>query len=221
MKRPENRVQAMATLERWRAMRIPTVIETTHRGERHFSLFDRLLRDRIVVLGQEIDDDVANVIVAQLLFLESEDPDKEIVLYVSSPGGVVYPGLAIYDTMQYTRCPVATLCVGMAASMAAILLACGSHGRRLALPSARIMIHQPHGGARGQVSDIEIQAREARHSKDTLVGILAKATGKDRDTIVADMDRDRYMSAEDARAYGLVDEVLEPRRAPGLAGRAA
>lgn len=215
MNRPENRAQAMATLERMKDMIIPTVVETTHRGERHWSLFDRLLRDRIVILGREIDDDVANVIVAQMLFLESEDPDKEIMLYVSSPGGAVYPGLAIYDTMQHVRCAVATLCVGMAASMAAILLAAGTHGRRLALPNARIMVHQPHGGARGQVSDIEIQAREARHSKDTLVAILATATGKSRETIQADMDRDRYMSTTDAREYGLIDEILEPRRAPG------
>lgn len=215
MKIPENRAQAMAVLERWNAMLIPTVVETTHRGERHWSLFDRLLRDRIVVLGREIDDDVANVIVAQLLFLESEDPDKEIVLYVSSPGGVVYAGLAIYDTMQYTRCPVATLCVGFAASMAAVLLAAGAHGRRLALPNARIMLHQPHGGARGQVSDIEIQAREARHSKDAIVAILAQATGKPHETVLADVDRDRYMSAADAKTYGLVDEILAPRRAPG------
>ena len=211
MKRPENRREAMATLERASAVLLPNVVETTHRGERTWNLFDRLLRDRIVILGQEIDDTLANVVVAQLLFLEAEDPDKDITLYVSSPGGSVYAGLAIYDTMTYVRPPVGTLCVGLAASMAAVLLAAGEPGKRVSLPSSRILLHQPHGGARGQVSDIEIQAREARHSKDTLVEILAKATGKAHEVLVSALDRDLYMSAEEAREYGLIDQVLARR----------
>lgn len=211
MKRPENRREAMATLERASAVLLPNVVETTHRGERTWNLFDRLLRDRIVMLGQEIDDTLANVVVAQLLFLEAEDPDKDITLYVSSPGGSVYAGLAIYDTMTYVRPPVGTLCVGLAASMAAVLLAAGEPGKRVSLPSSRILLHQPHGGARGQVSDIEIQAREARHSKDTLVEILAKATGKSHEVLVSALDRDLYMGAEEAREYGLIDQVLARR----------
>src|SRR5512132_514189 len=149
MKRPENRAHAMETLERAQGILVPSIVETTHKGERHWSIFDRLLKDRIVFLGEEINDAVANVIIAQFLFLESEDPDREIMLYINSPGGVVYSGLAIYDTMQHMRTPVTTMCVGMAASMAAVLLASGKKGRRVALPSARILIHQPHGGARG------------------------------------------------------------------------
>ena len=211
MKRPENRREAIATLERASAVLLPNVVETTHRGERTWNLFDRLLRYRIVMLGQEIDDTLANVVVAQLLFLEAEDPDKDITLYVSSPGGSVYAGLAIYDTMTYVRPPVGTLCVGLAASMAAVLLAAGEPGKRLSLPSSRILLHQPHGGARGQVSDIEIQAREARHSKDTLVEILAKATGKNHEVLVSALDRDLYMGAEEARDYGLIDQVLARR----------
>jgi ATP-dependent Clp protease, protease subunit len=190
---------------------IPNVVEATHRGERYWNVFDRLLRDRIVLIGQEIDDQVANVVVAQLLFLESDDPDKEVTLYINSPGGVVYSGLAIFDTMQYLRCPVATVCVGMAASLGAVLLAAGAKGRRAALPNARVMIHQPHGGTRGQAADIEIQAREVRHLKDTLVRIVSKACGKDEDRVVRDMDRDNYMSADAAKEYGLIDEVLTPR----------
>jgi ATP-dependent Clp protease protease subunit len=211
MKRPETRREAMATLERAHAVLLPNVVETTHRGERTWNLFDRLLRDRIVMLGQEIDDTLANVVVAQLLFLEAEDPDKDITLYVSSPGGSVYAGLAIYDTMTYVRPPVGTLCVGLAASMAAVLLAAGEPGKRVSLPSSRILLHQPHGGARGQVSDIEIQAREARHSKDTLVEILAKATGKSHEVLVSALDRDLYLGAEEARDYGLIDQVLVRR----------
>ncbi|MBL0197736.1 MAG: ATP-dependent Clp protease proteolytic subunit [Myxococcales bacterium] len=171
-KRPENRTQAIqylesngAELERARAF-TPYVVETTHRGERSWDIFSRLLKDRIIFLGTPIDDDVANAVVAQLLFLESEDPDKEIMIYINSPGGVVYSGLAIFDTMQYVRCPVSTACIGMAASMGAVLLAAGQKGSRSALPNARIMIHQPHGGARGQVTDIEIQAREVKLLKD-------------------------------------------------------
>ncbi len=212
MKRPETRTQAIETIERAQNIIVPTVVETTHRGERHWSIFDRLLKDRIVFLGDEINDIVANIVIAQFLFLESEDPDKEIMLYINSPGGVVYSGLAIYDTMQHMRSPVSTMCVGMAASMAAVLLAAGQKGRRVSLPNARIMIHQPHGGARGQATDIEIQAREVRHLKETLADILANACGKSRDTLHKDMDRDNYMSAAAAKEYGLIDEVLAPRK---------
>ena len=159
----------------------PQVVETTHRGERSWDIFSRLLKDRIVFLGTEVNDDVANIIVAQLLFLESEDPDKDVQLYINSPGGVVTAGLAIYDTMQYVRTPVSTICIGQAASMGAILLAAGQKGKRFALPNARIMIHQPMGGARGQATDIEIQAREIRHMKDLLTDILVQATGKTRE----------------------------------------
>ncbi|WP_394829787.1 ATP-dependent Clp protease proteolytic subunit [Pendulispora albinea] len=200
----------METLERARDIILPTVVETTHKGDRAWGIFDRLLKDRIVFLGNEIDDTVANIIIAQFLFLESEDPDKEVMLYINSPGGVVYSGLAIYDTMQHVRTPVSTMCVGMAASAAAVLLAAGQRGRRVALPNARILIHQPHGGARGQASDIEIQAREVRFLKDTLVRILANATDKSRETLLADMDRDNYMSAGAAKEYGLIDTILEP-----------
>jgi ATP-dependent Clp protease protease subunit len=214
-KRPENRTQAVEILERERAkdfIPYPTVVETTHRGERNWDIFSRLLKDRIVFLGTEINDDVANIVIAQFLFLESEDPDKEIMLYINSPGGVVTSGLAIYDTMQYVRSMVSTTCLGMAASMAAVLLAAGSKGRRLALPNARVMIHQPMGGARGQATDIEIQAREIRHLKDTLTEILANATGKAKEQIHKDIDRDFYMAAPAAKEYGLIDDVLPPRK---------
>ena len=195
-KRPSNRVQAIQTIERTADfIPYPTVVETTHRGERNWDIFSRLLKDRIVFLGTEINDDVANIIIAQFLFLESEDPDKEIMLYINSPGGVVTSGLAIYDTMQYVRCTVSTTCLGMAASMASVLLAAGTKGRRMALPNSRVMIHQPHGGARGQVTDI-------------LVG----ATGKSRDQIVKDIDRDFYMAPSQAKEYGLIDDVLPPRK---------
>jgi len=212
-KRPENRTQAIHTLETARDfIPYPTVVETTHRGERNWDIFSRLLKDRIVFLGTEINDDVANIIIAQFLFLESEDPDKEIMLYINSPGGVVTSGLAIFDTMQYVRSTVSTTCLGMAASMGAVLLAAGVKGRRLALPNARVMIHQPTGGARGQVTDIEIQAKEARHSKEVITDILASACGKSRDLISKDIDRDFYMSAVQAKEYGLIDDVLPPRR---------
>jgi ATP-dependent Clp protease protease subunit len=202
----------MAVLESAQNILVPTVVETTHKGERHWSIFDRLLKDRIVFLGHEIDDVVANLVIAQLLFLEGEDPDRDIVLYINSPGGVVYSGLAIYDTMQYLRSRVSTMCVGMAASAAAVLLAAGHKGLRVALPHARIMIHQPHGGARGQVSDIEIQAREVRYLKDTIIKIMSESCGKSKDIVTLDMDRDNYMSAATAKEYGLIDEILEPRR---------
>ncbi len=214
MKRPETRAEVMNVLERAKDILVPTVVETTHRGERHWSIFDRLLKDRIVFLGHEIDDVVANLVIAQLLFLEGEDPDKDVVLYINSPGGVVYSGLAIYDTMKYLRSPVSTICVGMAASAAAVLLASGQKGRRLALPHARVMIHQPHGGARGQASDIEIQAREVRYLKDTVTKILAESCGRSHEVLTRDMDRDNYMSAMAAKEYGLIDEVLTPRRVP-------
>jgi ATP-dependent Clp protease protease subunit len=211
-KRPETRTQAIETLERSRDfIPYPSVVETTHRGERSWDLFSRLLKDRIVFLASEINDDLANIVIAQLLFLESEDPDKDIMLYINSPGGVITSGLGIYDTMQHVRCNVATTCVGMAASMAAILLCAGTKGRRASLPNARIMIHQPHGGARGQASDIEIQAKETRFLKDTLVRILADATGKSKDQIYKDIDRDYFMSPGEAKEYGLIDEVLLPR----------
>jgi ATP-dependent Clp protease protease subunit len=171
-----------------------------------------LLKDRIVFLGTEINDDVANIIIAQFLFLESEDPDKEVMLYINSPGGVVTSGLAIYDTMQFVRATVSTTCLGMAASMAAVLLSAGAKGRRLALPNSRIMIHQPLGGARGQATDIEIQAREIRHLKEVLVEILVNATGKSRDQIHKDIDRDFYLGSAQAKEYGLIDEVLVPRK---------
>jgi ATP-dependent Clp protease protease subunit len=224
-KRPENRTQAVELLEReQRAERsssfipYPTVVETTHRGERNWDIFSRLLKDRIVFLGTEINDDVANIIIAQFLFLESEDPDKEIMLYINSPGGVVSSGLAIFDTMQYVRSTVSTTCLGLAASMGAVLLAAGAKGRRLALPNSRIMIHQPMGGARGQASDIEIQAREIRHLKDVLTDILATATGKAKEQIHKDIDRDFYMSAASAKEYGIIDDVLPPRVKKGSGG---
>jgi ATP-dependent Clp protease protease subunit len=223
-KRPENRAQAVRVLEALASrgepgaeptrdfIPYPTVVETTHRGERNWDIFSRLLKDRIVFLGTEINDDVANIIIAQFLFLESEDPDKEIMLYINSPGGVVTSGLAIYDTMQYVRSSVSTTCLGMAASMAAVLLAAGTKGRRLALPNARVMIHQPMGGARGQATDIEIQAREIRHLKDVVTDIIANASGKQKELIHKDIDRDFYMSAPQAKEYGLIDDVLPPRK---------
>ena len=224
-KRPENRTQAIETLERAERstsfIPYPTVVETTHRGERNWDIFSRLLKDRIVFLGTEINDDVANIIIAQFLFLESEDPDKEIMLYINSPGGVVSSGLAIFDTMQYVRSTVSTTCLGLAASMGAVLLAAGTKGRRLALPNARIMIHQPMGGARGQASDIEIQAREIRHLKDVLTDILANATGKPKEQIHKDVDRDFYLSAAAAKEYGLIDDVLPPRAKKGAGGDGA
>lgn len=197
-------------MERTRAGVIyPHVVETTHRGERTWDIFSRLLKDRIVFIGSGIDDDVANIVIAQFLFLESEDPDKDIQLYINSPGGVVTAGLAMYDTMQYVRCPVSTICIGQAASMGALLLCAGEKGRRYALPNARIMIHQPLGGARGQATDIEIQAREIRHAKDVVVNILVAATGKDKEQIHKDIDRDFYMSPAQAKEYGIIDEIFD------------
>lgn len=212
--RPETRRQAMAVLESAATASIiyPHVVETTHRGERTWDIFSRLLKDRIVFLGSQVDDDVANIIIAQFLFLESEDPDKDIQLYVNSPGGVVTAGLAIYDTMQYVRCPVSTICIGQAASMGALLLCAGQKGRRYALPHSRIMIHQPLGGARGQATDIEIQAREIRHAKDVITDILVRATGRAREEIAKDIERDFYMGPAQAKEYGLIDEIFEPKK---------
>jgi ATP-dependent Clp protease protease subunit len=190
------------------SMSIPFVVEQTHRGERSWDIYSRLLKDRIIFLGDPINDRVASLVIAQLLFLESEDPDKDIRLYINSPGGVVTAGLGIYDTMQYVRCQVATYCLGQAASMGAFLLAGGAKGKRYALPNARIMIHQPHGGASGQATDIEIQAREIIRLREMLNAIMSRHCGRSVDEILKDTERDNFMSADEAKKYGLVDEVL-------------
>ena len=187
---------------------IPTVVEQTHKGERGWDIFSRLLKDRIVFLGSAIDDEVANVVIAQLLFLESEDPDKDVMMYINSPGGDVFAGLAIYDTMVALRAPVATFCVGQAASMASLLLASGAKGKRNALPNARVMIHQPLAGVRGQVSDIEIHARMILKARDTMNAIYARHTGQSVERIKQDTERDNFMLASEAKDYGLIDEVL-------------
>jgi len=190
-----------------RAQLVPMVVEQTGRGERAYDIFSRLLKERIVFIGMPIDDTVASLVIAQMLFLESEDPEKDISLYINSPGGNVSSGLAIYDTMQYIRPDVATICIGMAASMAAVLLAGGAKGKRSGLPNSRIMIHQPWGGTQGTASDISIQAEEILRTKRRLNEILASHCGQPVETIERDTDRDRYMSSEDARAYGLIDNV--------------
>lgn len=192
---------------------MPFVVEQTHRGERSYDIYSRLLKDRIVFLGTPVDDDVANVIIAQLLFLESEDPDKDISLYINSPGGSVSSGLAIYDTMQYVKPPVSTICLGLAASMGAFLLAGGAKGKRFALPNARVMIHQPSGGAGGQASDIEIQAKEIVKSKKRLNELLAGNTGQPFEKVEKDAERDYWMSGGEAKAYGLIDEVIASKKA--------
>ena len=189
-------------------MLVPMVIESSARGERAFDIYSRLLKDRIIFLGDAIEDHVANLIIAQLLFLESEDPEKDIQLYINSPGGVVTSGMAIYDTMQYLRAPVSTICIGQAASMGAVLLAAGATGKRYALPNSRIMIHQGSGGFRGNTPDVEIQMREMMHLTDRLMKILADHTGQDFETVKRDSERDKFMSAEEAKAYGLIDEVF-------------
>jgi ATP-dependent Clp protease protease subunit len=194
---------------------VPTVIEQTHRGERGWDIYSRLLKDRIVFLGSEVNDDVANTVIAQLLFLESEDPEKDIMLYINSPGGVVTAGLAVYDTMQYIRCDVSTICMGQASSMGAMLLAAGTKEKRYALPHARIMIHQPKGGAIGPASDIEIHAREILRNRKRLNELLAKHSGQSIEQIELDTDRDRFMSAEEARDYGIIDNVLKHREEAG------
>ncbi|MBP3848314.1 MAG: ATP-dependent Clp endopeptidase proteolytic subunit ClpP [Pyramidobacter sp.] len=190
---------------------VPYVIEQTGRGERSYDIYSRLLKDRIIFIGDEIDDTLANSVVAQLLFLESESPDRDISIYINSPGGSVSAGLAIYDTMQFVKCDVSTIVVGMAASMAAVLLAAGAKGKRIALPNSRVMIHQPLGGARGQASDIEIQAREIIKTKETLNGILVSHTGQSMKKVKADSNRDFWMSAPEALAYGIVDKVIDKR----------
>jgi len=190
---------------------IPRVIEQTAHGEVGYDIYSRLLKDRIVFLGTPVDDDVANALIAQFLFLQSQDPKKDIDFYINSPGGVVTAGLAIYDTMQMVSCNIRTYCVGQAASMGAVLLAAGAKGKRFALPNARIMVHQPAGGAEGTASDIHIQAREILRIREILNGILASHTGKTAEQVGEDSDRDNFMSAEQAKDYGLVDEVLLPR----------
>lgn len=190
-------------------MYVPIVVEQSGRGERSYDIYSRLLKDRIVFLGGPINDEVANVIIAQLLFLEAEDPDKDIHLYINSPGGVVTAGMAIYDTMQYIKPDVSTICAGSAASMGAVLLTAGAKGKRYALPHARVMIHQPLGGVQGQATEIEIHAREILRMREELNGIIASHSGQDIERVKADTDRDNFMSAQDAVAYGLIDEVLE------------
>ena len=193
---------------------VPMVVEQTSRGERAYDIYSRLLKDRIVFIGSPIDDDIANLVIAQLLFLEAEDPDKDINLYINSPGGVVTAGMAIYDTMQFIKPQVAAVCLGQAASMAAVLLAGGAPGKRTALPNARILIHQPMGGARGQATDIKIQAEEILRMREHLNGILAKHTGQPMERIAADTERDYYMSADQAKTYGIIDQVVAKRTAP-------
>jgi ATP-dependent Clp protease protease subunit len=195
---------------------VPMVVEQTTRGERAYDIFSRLLKERIVFIGTPINDQIANLTVAQLLYLESESSEQEINLYVNSPGGVIYSGLGVYDTMQYVNAPVATICVGLAASMGSVLLAAGEDGRRACLPNSRVMIHQPMGGAEGQASDIEIQAKEIMWLKKRLYEILALHTDKDIDQIEKDADRNYWMSAEEAEKYGLVDNVLNPTNLEGL-----
>ena len=190
---------------------VPYVIEQTSRGERNYDIYSRLLKDRIIFLGEEVNETTASLVVAQLLFLESEDPNKDIHLYINSPGGMVTAGLAIYDTMQYIKCDVSTICIGLAASMGAFLLAGGAQGKRYALPNAEIMIHQPSGGAKGQATEIQIAAENILKTKKRLNEILAANTGKPYETIAADTERDNYMSAQEAAEYGLIDSVITKR----------
>jgi len=190
----------------------PYIIERSSRGERTYDIFSRLLMDRIVFLGAAINDEVSNIIIAQLLFLDADNPDKDIYMYINSPGGIVSSGMAIYDTIQHLRAPVNTICMGMAASMGSFLLAAGRKGKRSALPHARIMIHQPSGGTQGTASDIEIQAREILYLRAKMIELYASHTGQTIETIERDMDRDRYMSSEEARAYGIIDTVFSPTR---------
>ena len=191
---------------------IPTVVEQTHRGERGWDIFSRLLKDRIIFLGTPVNDEIANIIVAQLLFLESEDPDKDVMLYINSPGGLVTAGMMIYDTMQYVRCDVATICMGQAASMGAFLLGAGTKGKRFALPNSRIMIHQPLGGFQGQATDIDIHAKEILKTRDRMNELMAKHTGQPIDKIKFDTERDYFLSADESKAYGLIDEVLVKKK---------
>ena len=193
-------------------MLVPTVIETTNRGERAYDIYSRLLRERIVFLGSALDDQVANLLIAQLLFLESEDPDRPIHLYINSPGGDMIALFAIYDTMQFLNAPVATTCIGQASSAAAVLLAAGTPGLRATLPNARVLIHQPHGGGQGQSVDLELQVKEVVELRERMVDVLARCTGQSRERIIADIDRDYILRGEDAVAYGMVDEVFTERR---------
>lgn len=190
---------------------VPIVVEQTNRGERAYDIFSRLLKDRIIFIGGTIDDNIANLIIAQLLFLESEDPEKDISIYINSPGGLVYSGLALYDTIQYIKPQVATICMGIAASLAALLLTAGSKGKRYALPNSRVMIHQPLGGAEGQAADIEIQAREIINLREITNKLLSKHTGQPLERIAKDVDRNFWMSAEEAKKYGLIDEIFYHR----------
>jgi len=190
---------------------IPIVVEQTPRGERSYDIYSRLLKDRIIFLGTEIDDSIANIVIAQLLFLEATDPDKDIYIYINSPGGSVSSTIAIYDTIQYIRSDVSTICIGMAASGAALILASGAKGKRFVLPNSRIMVHQPLGGAQGQVTDIEIQTRELKRIKDTINKILTQHTGQKLEKVEKDTDRDFYMTAQESKEYGLVDEVIKSR----------
>jgi len=191
---------------------IPIVVDQTSRGERAYDIYSRLLKDRIIFLGAPIDDSIANLVIAQLLFLEAEDPDKDIHLYINSPGGIITAGMAIYDTMQYIRPKVSTICLGQAASMASFLLASGAKGKRFALPYSRIMIHQPLGGVQGQATDIDIHAREILRMKDILNKLISKHTGQPIEKVTADVERDYFMSAEQAKEYGIIDEVIYARR---------
>jgi ATP-dependent Clp protease protease subunit len=191
---------------------VPIVVEQTSRGERAYDIYSRLLKDRIIFLGGPIDDTIANLVIAQLLFLQGEDPEKDINLYINSPGGIVTAGLAIYDTMQYVKPDVATTCIGMAASMGALLLAAGAKGKRYGLPYSRVMIHQPLGGAQGQATDIEIQAREIVRLREVTQDILSKHSGQSMEKIIADTDRNFFMSAQEAKEYGIIDEIFEPRK---------
>lgn len=192
-------------------MYIPYVIEQTGRGERSYDIYSRLLKDRIVFVGDEIDDVLANSVIAQMLFLESDNPEKDIYFYINSPGGSTTAGLAIYDTMQYVKCDISTIVVGMAASMAAVLLCAGTKGKRISLPNSRIMIHQPWGGAQGKATDMAIQIKEILHTKETLNKILSSHTGQDLDTITKDTEKDYYMSGDEALTYGLIDKVIDKR----------
>ena len=190
---------------------VPYVVEQTSRGERSYDIYSRLLYDRIIILSEEVNDTTASLIIAQMLYLEAQDPDKDIQFYINSPGGVITSGLAIYDTMQYIKCDVSTICIGMAASMGAFLLSAGAKGKRLALPNAEIMIHQPSGGAQGQATDIQIMARRIQDMKQKLNAILAENTGKPLEQIAADTERDHFMTAEEAQAYGIIDKVIYKR----------
>ena len=191
---------------------VPIVVEQTGRGERAYDIFSRLLKDRIIFIGTPIDDTVANLVVAQMIFLEAEDPDREINLYIQSPGGMISAGMAIYDTMQFVKPQVSTLCLGVAASMATVLLCAGATGKRYALPNARVMIHQPLGGTQGQFTDIELYSKEMAKMRDQLYTIMAKHTGQSFEKIVKDCDRNNWMSADEAKAYGLIDEIIEKRK---------